>query len=72
MENNKSKLAFGKENYQLMIIGIVILIIGFVVMSMDKNTFGFGSLGLTVGPLIVLLGFIIEFFAILRKPKPTK
>ncbi len=66
---NKNKLAFGKQNYLLMLIGIGILILGFTVMALDNDPFGFGSLGLTVGPLIVLSGFIVQFFAILRKPK---
>ncbi len=66
---NKNKLAFGKQNYVLMLVGIGILILGFTVMAMDNDPFGFGSLGLTIGPLIVLAGFIVEFFAILRKPK---
>ena len=65
---NKNKLAFGRQNYILMLAGIAVLIIGFIIMSMDKETFGFGALGLTVGPVIVMIGFIIEFFAILRKP----
>ena len=66
--DDRDKLAFGKQNYILMLAGIAILIIGFIVMSMDKETFGFGVLGLTIGPIIVMIGFIIEFFAILRKP----
>ena len=33
-------------------------------MSLDQEDYGFGFLGLTLGPIIVLSGFIIEFFAI--------
>ncbi len=64
----ESKLPFGKKNYQLMIIGIVTLIVGFVIMSLDTKQHGFGFLGLTLGPIIVMAGFIIEIFAILHKP----
>ncbi|MBC7923293.1 MAG: DUF3098 domain-containing protein [Ferruginibacter sp.] len=64
-----NKLPFGKENYRLMLLGIGLLIIGFIVMALDGEEFGFGVLGLTVGPLIVMAGFVVEFFAILRKPK---
>ncbi len=67
--DNKQKLAFGRENYLLMIIGIVTIFAGFILMSMDTEPFGFGVLGLTVGPVVVMAGFVIEFFAILRKPK---
>ncbi len=69
---NKNKLAFGRQNYVLMLVGIALLIVGFFVMSADDQTFGFGALGLTIGPMIVLAGFIVEFFAILRKPGTHK
>ncbi|MDH5366975.1 MAG: DUF3098 domain-containing protein [Cyclobacteriaceae bacterium] len=64
---NKNKVAFGKKNYMLMLIGIATLITGFIIMSLDTEPHGFGFLGLTLGPLVVMLGFIIEFFAILHK-----
>lgn len=64
-----SKLAFGKKNYQLMILGLVLLVVGFTVMAMDKEPYGFGFLGLTLSPIIVLAGFITEIFAILYTPK---
>jgi hypothetical protein len=62
------KLPFGKKNYQWMIIGIVILIVGFVIMSLDSAPHGFGFLGLTLGPIIVMAGFIVEIYAILHNP----
>jgi len=64
----ESKLPFGKKNYQLMIIGVLTLVVGFVIMSSDGEQHGFGFLGLTLGPIIVMAGFVIEIFAILRKP----
>jgi hypothetical protein len=65
MEN---KLPFGRKNYKWMIIGVVTLMVGFVVMSLDNKQHGFGFLGLTLGPIIVMAGFMIEIFAILQKP----
>ena len=64
----ESKLPFGKKNYKFMIIGVITLIVGFIIMSIDKEQHGFGFLGLTLGPIIVVTGFIIQFFAILIKP----
>lgn len=66
------KLPFGKKNYLLMIIGIVIIIIGFTIMSMDSHPQGFGFLGLTLGPVVTVLGFIFEIYAILHKPEEQK
>lgn len=71
MEKN-NKLPFGKKNYKLMLLGIAVLVIGFVTMSLDSEPHGFGFLGLTLGPIIVMLGFIIELFAILHNPKDNK
>jgi hypothetical protein len=65
----KHKLPFSKKNYQLMILGIITLIVGFTIMSIDNEEFGFGFLGLTLGPIIVMLGFVIEIFAVLYTPK---
>jgi uncharacterized membrane protein HdeD (DUF308 family) len=65
MEN---KLPFGKKNYQWMIIGVVTLVIGFIIMSVDKEQHGFGFLGLTLGPLVVMVGFMLEIYAILHRP----
>lgn len=52
-----------------MLTGIGVLILGFILMALDKEEFGFGFLGLTLGPIVVMAGFIIGFFAILHKPK---
>lgn len=65
----KNKLAFGKKNYTFMLVGLAVLILGFVIMTLDNTRFGFGFLGLTLGPVLVMIGFIIELFAILQKPE---
>ena len=62
------KLPFGKKNYQWMIIGIVALVTGFTIMTLDQQQHGFGFLGITLGPVIVMAGFIIEIIAILHRP----
>lgn len=69
MEEKKSKLAFERTNYIIMLVGLATLILGFVIMALDTEPHGFGFLGLTLGPIIVMAGFIIEFFAILYKKK---
>ncbi len=54
-----------------MLLGIVILALGFFIMTLDTEPYGFGFLGLTLGPVTVMLGFMIQFFAILYKEKST-
>lgn len=71
MNNQQDKLPFEKANYTIMLIGIAVLILGFTIMGLDSEQHGFGFLGLTLGPIVVMIGFIIEIFAILYKPKST-
>tara|TARA_B100001109_G_scaffold206827_1_gene174039 strand:+ start:225 stop:431 length:207 start_codon:yes stop_codon:yes gene_type:complete len=68
MKNN-TNLPFDKNNYRLMVIGIIIISVGFFIMTLDSEDYGYGFLGLTLGPIIVLLGFIFQFFAIFYKSK---
>lgn len=71
--------SFTKLNYQLLIIGLVVLFIGFLLMagggSADPNKFDpamFSFRRVTFGPVIVLIGFIIEGVAIMYRPKSKK
>ena len=66
------RLPFGKKNYQWMVIGLITLVVGFIIMSIDKEPYGFGFLGLTLGPIIVMGGFIIEIYAILTRSEEKK
>ncbi len=52
-----------------MLAGILLIIVGFIIMANDKEQYGFGFMGLTLGPIIVMSGFVVEIFAIIYKPK---
>jgi hypothetical protein len=71
MSNSSSKMPFGKQNYQIMVAGVVLILAGFFIMTLDKEEFGFGFLGITLGPIVVMTGFAIEFWAILKKPSKS-
>lgn len=60
-------LLFGKENYMIMIAGVVIIAIGFMLMSGKEDIFS--ATKITVAPILVLLGFVVEIFAIFYKKK---
>lgn len=70
-------LLFDTKNYLLMIGGIVLIIIGFVIMSgggsTDPKVFNgdelFSPMRITVAPILILLGFAVEVVAIMLKPK---
>nr|WP_041264526.1 DUF3098 domain-containing protein [Bernardetia litoralis] len=61
--------AFEKINYIMMIAGVIIITLGFTIMTMEDAKHGFGFLGLTLGPIVTFAGFMFEIFAILYKKK---
>ena len=78
-EKTKDSLAFGKENYMLFIGAVVVVIIGYLLMSgggsedpsvFDRNEI-FSPMRITVAPIVVLLGFALGVYAIMKKPKPN-
>lgn len=64
-----SKLPFSKKNYQLMVLGLLVIVAGFVLMALDREPHGFGFLGITLSPIVVVAGFVLEIFAIVYTPK---
>ena len=74
MENQKE--IFGKKNYQIMFVGLAFIISGFILMSGgdtgDETSFNpeiFNFQRITLSPILILTGFVIEVFAIMYKPK---
>lgn len=67
MAVDKKEFPFSSLNYKLLLAGIAVILAGFFIMTLDSSEFGFGFPGLTLGPIIVMIGFIIEFWAILKK-----
>jgi hypothetical protein len=68
---------FEKENLRWMVVGLVVMTIGFLLMagggSPDPNVFQpsevYGFRRITVAPIIILAGLIVLIVAIFRKPK---
>ncbi|MEY2637139.1 MAG: hypothetical protein RLZZ197_1616 [Bacteroidota bacterium] len=63
---NQSNMPLGAKDIKILLIGIGIMLVGFFVMTMDKEEFGFGFLGLTLGPILVLIGIIIPIFSLFK------
>lgn len=60
--------AFGPRNYRLMFVGLAVLAVGFITMTLDTADYGEGFLGITLGPILLVIGFLIEFWAIMARP----
>jgi hypothetical protein len=63
---SQSNMPLGAKDIKILLIGIGIMLIGFFVMTLDKEEFGFGFLGLTLGPILVLVGIIIPVFSLFK------
>lgn len=68
LADQQPRFAFGRRNYRLMFIGLAVLAAGFITMTLDSEDYGEGFLGITLGPILLFVGFIIEFFAIMVRP----
>ena len=73
---NKSEFLFGKRNYTIMLIGLVIITLGFILMSgggsKDPNVFNpaiYSWRRIRLAPALVLIGLGVEVYAILANPK---
>jgi hypothetical protein len=71
---------FEKTNLQWMLIGVVVMALGFILMaggkSPDPNVFDkakvYSTTRITIAPIIILGGLVIEIIAIFRQPKTVK
>lgn len=72
---DKQKFAFDKTNFILLIIGMVVVIIGFLLMTgpgSTETTFQpdiFSVRRIKVAPAVSFLGFIFMIYAVVRRPK---
>lgn len=75
-QDDNKKMPFGRDNYLWVLIGIAFLLVGFILMigggSDNPDVFNeaiFSFRRLTLAPILVLIGFGIEIYAIMKKPK---
>ena len=78
--NTEEALAFEPVNYKLLLLGIGIVILGFLLMSGggsgDPEVFEakeiFSARRITVAPIVCLFGYSFVIYAIMRKPRPVE
>ncbi|MBC7847095.1 MAG: DUF3098 domain-containing protein [Flavobacterium sp.] len=75
-EEQKQEFLFEKVNYKILLIGIAVIVLGFILMSgggsEDPNVFNediFNFRRIRLAPTTVLIGFGITIYAILKNPK---
>ncbi|KAA6301001.1 MAG: hypothetical protein EZS26_002853 [Candidatus Ordinivivax streblomastigis] len=72
----QKKFAFGKENFILLAVSVIIIVIGFVLVSGGKTTEEtgfdpriFDTRRLVIAPTVLVIGFGSVIYAILKKSK---
>ncbi|WP_308553224.1 DUF3098 domain-containing protein [uncultured Mediterranea sp.] len=74
---DKKKFAFDKTNFILLAIGMLVVIIGFVLMTGPSSTPThfepdiFSVRRIKVAPVVCLLGFLFMIYGVLRRPKDS-
>ncbi|HTB52153.1 MAG TPA: DUF3098 domain-containing protein [Ferruginibacter sp.] len=76
-QNSKMPNLFDKGNYLWMVIGLVVMAIGFMLMvggkSHDPMVFNdaeiYSTRRITIAPIVIIIGLLIEIYAIMKNPK---
>lgn len=78
-EEQKFDFVFAKTNYILMIVGLVVLGLGYILLcgggSDNPDTFNpamFNNQRLVVAPILIVVGFVVEIIAIMFNTKKKK
>ncbi|MFN3299648.1 MAG: DUF3098 domain-containing protein [Sediminibacterium sp.] len=74
---NKTTPLFSKENFIFMLVGGLVIALGMFLMSggksEDPTVFStnevYSSTRITVAPILIVVGLLIEVYAIFKKPK---
>ena len=61
-------MLFSRMNYMIMFAGLAIVVLGFILMAGKEDIYS--AMKITVAPIVVLIGFAVEVYAILYRAKP--
>ncbi|MFK7755548.1 MAG: DUF3098 domain-containing protein [Flavobacteriales bacterium] len=75
-KGTQTEFVFGKKNYLFLLISLVVIILGFVLLSgggsEDPSGFSeeiFSARRLYVAPIVILAGYFLVIYAIMLRPK---
>jgi len=75
-KETEKTFVFNRENYILLLSGLALIAIGMILLvgggSDDPDVFSyelFSFTRLTLAPILILAGLVVEIFAIMKRPK---
>lgn len=75
MKEKEPETVFGKRNYIILTVGSILIIAGYIVMSGEGSTLAaynpdiFSGTRIRIAPLLCLLGYLLNVFGILYRPR---
>ena len=78
-QNSDKRMPFDKKNYALMGVGVLVIVVGFMLMAGGGNHTAtefdwsiYSTRRITLAPIVVILGFVIEVLAIMVRFRPKQ
>lgn len=74
VKEKEQKTVLSKRNYIILIIGSILIIAGYILMSGERSTLAayhpdiFSETRICIAPLVCLLGYLLNIFGILYRP----
>ena len=76
----KGKITLGKDNYKFIVLGCIVVALGFILMSGggtdNPNEFNveelFSFRRITLAPFFVILGYVIVLYGVMKRPRTNK
>ena len=74
VEDGNKRMPLSTKNYYMMLAGVIVIVIGFILMSgggdhtateFDESIFSFRRI--TLAPIVLIAGFVLEIFAIMKR-----
>lgn len=65
----KKPMVFSALNYKILGVGVLLVFIGFTIMRLENEVYGFISL--YIAPVLIMAGYITVVFAILKRPEES-
>lgn len=75
VKEKEQETVFSKKNYIILIIGSILIIAGYILMSGEGSTLAaynpdiFSGTRIRIAPLLCLLGYLLNVFGILYRPR---
>ena len=75
MKEKEPKTVFGKRNYIILLAGFLLIVAGYIIMSGEGSTLAaynpdiFSGTRIRIAPLLCLLGYLLNVFGILYRPR---